>query len=65
MSVWHMPVATMRIKTSSGRGSSKMRVSTWNGPPFLRTTAAVISRVCVLGLSVICYSFMRDRHRIG
>src|ERR1700691_3433905 len=41
MSVWHMPVATIRTSTSSSRGSPMRNFSMVKGPPLLRTTAAV------------------------
>src|SRR5665213_2855200 len=48
MSVWQMPVATSRTRTSSGRGSSSVTVSRVKGPPIPRATAAVISMACSL-----------------
>src|SRR6516164_2359982 len=53
MSVWHMPVATMRTSTSSARGVSTLSVSILNGPPLLRTTAALIVRACAADVLVI------------
>ena len=42
-SVWHMPAATTRTSTSSGRGCSSFSASMLNGPPGSRETAAVMS----------------------
>ena len=47
-SVWHRPVATMRTSTSSARGSSSWIVSSVNGAPAARTTAATVSVVMAL-----------------
>src|ERR1700685_1592527 len=42
MSVWHTPVATIRTRTSSCRGSSRSRFSKCNGADLARATAALI-----------------------